>query len=112
MAFYRVQTAERDVADLLTLEGQTSTSYNNDEDVRIGVSVCDSLEDLAAYLAQTGIPFDETWVVVELDGYFADDEDEDAHLGARLVLPHTILSVTPTTEQLLGLIDVACDAVI
>lgn len=107
MSYYRIQIAERDTADLLNPEFQTSLSYCDDEDVRNGISVCDSLEDLVGYLAQVGIPFDASYVVVELDGYQADDEDADANLGARLVIPTEIVSVTSITDQLLDLIDAA-----
>lgn len=109
MSFYRIQSADRDVQDLLDPEMQTSISYTDDSE-RQGVSVCGSLEELAGYLAQVGIPFDDTFVVVELDGTWSDDEDEDAELGALLVHPAQIISVTPITEKLLDMIDAAYDA--
>lgn len=88
--YYRIQSAGRDVADLLTAEGQTSTNWCDADDVRQGVSVCESIEELAAYLVTTGIPFGEgEWVLVELEGdfigYCADDQP--------LVIPTSITSV-------------------
>ncbi|MGC0364828.1 hypothetical protein ABH922_002812 [Rhodococcus sp. 27YEA15] len=109
MSYYRVQAADFDTAALLDPELQVSESYSSD-DVRTGISVCDSLEELATYLAGSGVPFDATSVVVELDGPDSDDEDEDAHLGARLIMPTSIISVTPITDTLLDLIDAAFDA--
>ncbi len=105
---YRIQSADRDVAELLNPQMQYSISYSDDSE-RHGVSVCDSIEDLAGYIAQTGIPFDTDYVVVEVAGESSDEVDEDAHLGARLVLPTEIISVEPITDRLLDMIDAAYD---
>lgn len=104
--YYRIQDADRDVALLLDPAHQTSTSYCTDT-TRAGVSVMPTLEDLAGYLCQAGIPFDATSVVVAVRGYRADDEDEDAHLGALLIHPTEIVSVEPMTDRLADLIDIA-----
>lgn len=103
-SYYRIQSADRDVQDLLDPELQISISYVDDTE-RAGVSVCDSLEDLAQYLAASGLPFDTDYVVVEVEGTCSADEDEDAHLGARLVHPTAIVAVEPITARLLDLID-------
>lgn len=97
------------MTDLLNPEHQVSISYCNAEDVRHGVSVCDSIEELATYLAGSGIEWTFESVVVELDGYDADEDDQDAHLGARLIIPTEIVSVTPITDELLDLILAAAE---
>lgn len=104
MSYYRIQDSSRQVTDLLDPAQQISRSYCTDTE-RHGVSVCRSLTDLAEYLAQTGLPFDETWTLVELDGYRSEDEDEDAELGALLVHPTEIIATEPITTRLWDMID-------
>lgn len=108
MSYYRVQQAAHPIEWLLDPEYQFSTSYVDDS-VRTGVSVCESIEELAAYLAQVGIPFDDDCLLVELDGDLADDEDEDAHLGARLIIPTRIVSTELAGERLCPMILAAYD---
>ena len=91
--YYRIQPADR--ANILAEENQYSYSWNNqgdDDRARHGISVCDSREELAEYLAQVGIPFEDSWELLEVEGYDSDDDDEDAHLGARLIIPTAIIS--------------------
>lgn len=102
-SYYRIQPAHYDTAALLDPEMQWSYSYCND-DVRHGVSVCDSIEELAAYLAQTGIEWDPSWVIVEVAGTWSDETDQDAHLGARLVIPTEVLSVRPIDDAFLDMV--------
>lgn len=92
MTYFRIQPTDR--PNILDPENQISFSWNGlgDETARHGVSVCDSREELAEYLAQVGIPFEDDWELLEVDGTFSDDEDEDAHLGARLIHPTKIIS--------------------
>ena len=92
MSYYRIQQENHPIEWLLDPEYQFSTSWNAGEDVRSGVSVCGSLEELATYFATVGIPFTDDCLLVELDGTWSDDEDEDAHLGAMLVYPTEIIS--------------------
>lgn len=110
MSYYRIQNYP--ATDLL--DGpQLSFSWNaqgDDERAREGKSVCYTREDLANYLAQTGIPFDATWTLVELDGYLSDDDDEDAHLGAMLIHPTKIIATEPISESFLDEINTAIDA--
>lgn len=95
MSFYRIQSYDPQSL----LDGpQTSLSYSTDTE-RAGKSVCLSLEDLAAYMAQTGCEIDwQNALLVELDGEWSDDEDEDAHLGAYLIHPTKIIDVTPLDD--------------
>ena len=91
--YFRIQTADR--PNILDADNQTSTSWNDcgdDDRIRHGVSVCDDREELAEYLAQTGIPFDGSWELLEVEGHASGDQDEDAHLGARLIIPTAIVS--------------------
>ncbi|AHI04358.1 hypothetical protein CFAL_12135 (plasmid) [Corynebacterium falsenii DSM 44353] len=90
MSFFRIQPTDR--PDILDPENQTSTSWNDLEDTRHGVSVCNSREELAEYLAQTGIPFQDDWELLEIDGPYSDEEDEDEHLGCSLILPTEIIA--------------------
>ncbi len=91
--FFRIQPANR--PDILDPENQASTSWNDlgdDARIRRGVSVCDTREELAEYLAQAGIPFEDDWELLEVEGTYSDDEDEDAHMGCSLVIPTAIVS--------------------
>lgn len=112
MTYYRIQSADRDVELLLDPAAQTSEAWNGDESlIRQGVSVCDSLEDLAQYLVTDGdaIPYgDGEWVVVELEGTLSTDTALDA--GETLIHPTRIVSVEPIEDQLLPLVDAAYDA--
>ena len=111
MSYYRIQQANHPIEWLLDPEYQFSTSWNAGEDVRVGVSVCDSIEELASYLAQVGIPFTDDCLLVELDGTWSDDDDEDAHLGARLIIPTRIVSTELAGERLIDMIMAAYDEI-
>lgn len=114
MTYYRIQTADRDTADLLDPANQVSYHWNNIESedyTRVGVSVCESREALAAYLAQSGIPYgDGEWVIVELDGEVSDDDPYDAEYGEILVHPIEIVSVTEMDDEFFELIGAAYDS--
>lgn len=101
MSFYRIQANSFPVTDILEAENQLSISWNTGEDVRHGISACESREELATYLAQTGIHFTDDWILVEFDGDYADEEDEDADLGAVLTIPERIIS-TETVGDAFG----------
>lgn len=111
--YFRIQTADRNPADLLDPANQISYHWNNidsEEYTRNGVSVCDSRETLAAYLAKSGIPYgDGDWVIVELDGYYSDDEPYDAADGELLIHPTRIVSVNPMDDDFFELIAAAYD---
>jgi hypothetical protein len=109
MAYYRIQTADRDVADLLDPSNWATAAWQTDDEQH-GTSVCDSLEALAEYLATAGegIPYGTgVWVIVELDG---DRLPERGHDGEDLIEPHTIISVTPMGDEMFDLIGAAYDA--
>lgn len=116
-SWYRAQSADRDPADLLNPDLQVSYSWvpGGDADdaatTRRGVSVCDSLEELAAYLAGPGEGIgygDGDWVIVEMTGDQSDDEPLDA--GEYLVHPDTIVSVQPMDDHFFAMISAAYDA--
>lgn len=109
-SYYRIQDANLDPADLLDPANQTSLSYTTDTE-RAGVSVCDSIEALATYLAQAGVPFTTQHVVVTLTGTPSTDTPEDEHLGELLVHPTAILTVEPMTDRLADAIDAAYDRI-
>ena len=93
MSFFRIQPADR--PNILDPEFQTSTSWNDcgdDDRIRTGISVCDTREELAEYLAQVGIPFADDWELLEVEGTYSGDEDEDAHMGCSLIIPTAIIA--------------------
>lgn len=110
-SYYRIQTADRDANLLLDAEAQTSQAWNGNDDLtRDGVSVCDSLEELAEYLATDGqgIPYGAgEWVIVEIEGEY---------LGAgidrleSLVRPTRIVAVTAMDDEMFDMIGAAFDA--
>jgi len=95
--YYRIQQADRDPQDLLNPDQFRSASWHGDDE-RYGVSVTRSLDSLIRYAQETGLDA-EGGVVVELRGTPSGDTDEDAHLGAELVCPTEICSVTPVTDE-------------
>ena len=109
--YFRTQTADRDATDLLVTENQTSTAWSNDELTTEGVSVCDSLDALAYYLATDGqgIPIGSgDWVIVELEGETA---DHTGHDGERLVHPTRIVTISPMDDDFYALIGAHYDTI-
>jgi hypothetical protein len=112
MTYFRVQSADRNVADLLDPGYQFSHAWSGDSaHDRVGVSVCDDVEDLAMYLAShlgEGIEVHEgSWVLVELEA--------DVIQGSRpidpefeiLVRPTEIVAITPVGDDFLAMVDEA-----
>lgn len=97
---YRIQSF--DPAALLDPAEQFSTNYADLGGVAVepkrGKSVCRSIEDLAYYFAQAGVPCGDDAVLVTLGGDWSEDEDDDADLGAHLVYPRVILDATPVDD--------------
>lgn len=112
--YYRIQTADRDPADLLAPENQVSYNWNeidSPEYTRRGVSVCATLGDLARYLAGSGIPYGVgSWVIVELAGEISDDTPCDGESGEILIHPTEIVSVRPLADEMYEMIGAAYDA--
>lgn len=101
MTFFRIQPADRDTALLLDEDTWQSRNWNDEwAPARYGVSVCGSVDDLVEYFRIAGGWVDET-VLVELDGHYSHDTDEDAHAGAILICPTRIVSVIPTPDDLI-----------
>lgn len=112
-SYFRVQSGDRDVTDLLNPEFQVSSAWHRDDLDRDGVSVCDSRETLAQYLATagSGIPYGGAgWVLVELTGEPTYEQALDAEYGEILIRPTEILSVAPIDDELFDMIGAAFDA--
>ena len=106
MSYYRLQDADRDVAELLDPDHQWSCTWGGLGEPRRGVSVCATVQlviDYFARLAAHGIGYDADFlaglVLVELDGEPSDEEDHDADQGAELIIPTEIVSVRPLTAD-------------
>ena len=96
MSYFRIQSY--DPQALLAPENWISLPYSGvEEDVRSGVSVCRSLEDLVKYFAGSGVPLGD--LLVEVDGYASDDTALDADQGEMLIFPTKIISVTPIDDS-------------
>lgn len=111
-SYFRVQSADRNPLDLLDTAEQISRAWHRDDLDRVGVSVCDSRETLAAYLAGpgSGIPYGAgEWVIVELLGDLAQDDGLDAEYGELLVHPTRIVSVAPIDDGFFEMIAAAFD---
>lgn len=103
MIGYRIQDRGRDVAELLDPEQQWSFPASGDDDlVRRGVSVMDSLADLAAYVAVTALLASYP-VLVEVEGPESDDVPVDADMGEQLLLP-TRATVIAEDEEFFALV--------
>lgn len=87
-------------SDARLLDAGYQICDNDDELIRHGISVCDTIEELAEYIAQSGVEIDpHNAVIVEVAGrWYSDDEPCDADAGERLILPEQIVSVTDADE--------------
>lgn len=110
--YYRLHDNRRDHHSILNEANWQSASYGDafGDDVRHGVSACESIEELAAYFAQTGIDVGASPVIVELEADQADDEDHDVALGAVLVFPRSIARIITDTDAEWAQFDAALDA--
>ncbi len=103
--WYRIQPASRDVSELLrddNLSYAWDPIYDADgnEDVRHGVSVCDSVDSLAEYFHDHDVEhsdkFLDSLVMVTLIGHLSDDDDHDD--DAYLINPDAIVDVCAVPE--------------
>lgn len=108
---YRIQQGYHDIDLLLDPECQYSTNWCNEDDIRHGISACWSVEALAEYFAQSGIPLDDDCRLVAMECELADDTDTDAHLGAILVIPTRIVSANLITDDFYTLVGDAYDRI-
>jgi len=119
--YFRIQPADRDTAALLDPTRWNSRNHGGEkyitlengeevEDVRHGVSVCESVEELAAYIAQAGVPVADESVIVEIEADLADDEDHDAAVGAVLVHPTAVIGTTVVGDDFYELVNATYDA--
>ncbi len=130
MTYYRIQRTDRDAAELLDentwlslnwgstsrecrgcADCQETESYRGEvgqacggagevDMARYGVSVMDTLDELAAYAATAGMDLGSVPMsIVELDGYPSGDDAEDAHLGECLVCPTRIVAVRDVDDD-------------
>lgn len=92
--YYRLHDENRDHEAICDEANWESRRYGNDptEDVRHGVSACESIEELAQYMATHGIECGRP-VLVVYEGDEADEEDHDAADGAVLTWPQRIIGV-------------------
>lgn len=99
--YFRVQDGDRDLTQLLDPE-QVSSYWGRAGLDREGVSVCESIKDLAAYLAGTGIPYGlPGWVLVELEGEEIEGADAvDAADGEVLIRPSRVVSCQLIPDEL------------
>ena len=111
MTWWRVQTADRDVTELLDPENWVSRNWTDESREQHGVSVCASREGLATYLAASGLPLgDGQWVMVELTGRRLYTQAHDAHLGEVLIEPDGVVAVHELDDAMWDLIGAAFDA--
>lgn len=99
---YRVQPGDRPVETLLATEAQISSAWHRDDLDRSGISVCESRQELAGYLATVGegIPYGQGgWVLVELEGAESGDTPLDAEHGEILIHPTRIVAITSLDED-------------
>ncbi len=109
MSFYRVQSADRDTAELLDPNYQFSHAWSNaPSSTREGISVCDSVEDLALYFASHlagGIPLtSDGWVIVELEGDMIPGSQPNEPEFESLIRPTAIVSVRPVDDEFMAMI--------
>lgn len=90
MKAYRFQDKSRDIEAMLDAEEQFSYSWclslEETDAVRHGISACESLADLAAYVACSALQATDPGVVL-LEGVESEDTPLDADQGEILVLP-------------------------
>ena len=101
MKAYRFQDKNRDIDALLDPEQQYSYSWDlsleETDAVRHGISACESLADLAAYVACSGLQANDPGLII-LEGTESEDAPLDADQGEVLVLPTAARWADEATE--------------
>lgn len=92
MSFFRVNPPEFTIEDMMQVENQISINHDDEDDIRRGLSACESREELASYLAQSGIEFRDDWTLVEFEGTYAEEDDVDADRGAVLAYAERVIA--------------------
>lgn len=104
--YYRVQAPGRNPHDLIS--DPMTYAWNSQETPQHGVSVCDSVEELATYLATKGqgIELWTDWVLVELSGEYIGT----GHDGEPLIIPDAVVAVSTLTDDFFARYEAAYDA--
>lgn len=101
MKAYRFQDKNRSIDALMDPEQQYSYSWDlsleETDAVRHGISACESLADLAAYVACSGLQANAPGLIV-LEGTESEDAPLDADQGEVLVLPTAARWADEATE--------------
>ena len=109
IAAYRIQSASRDLNDLLDPEQQYSFPMDGDDEmVRHGVSGCATLADLAAYVACYAIEAPAP-VLVRITGPASEDTPCDEEDGEVLILPASA-EIVENDEEFFELVGDLVDA--
>ena len=112
MIAHRIQQPEHPLDLLLDPATQYSTDWSDrDDTIRHGISACSTIEGLAAYFAQSGVPLSDDCLLVAMACDWSDDEPQDAHLGEILVIPSAIISATPIDDSFYELLNDAYDRI-
>lgn len=108
--YYRIQKGgQAGVDQLLDPENWWSMQMDGQTMVEGGVSAMDSIEELAEYIANSGIEFGDDPYLVEMEAIEADDDDDDANLGVCLVQPQEIITAAPVPDSFHELINTHLD---
>lgn len=110
--YFRIQSADRDVTDLLDPGYQFSRTWNAGGRTVEGISTCASLDDLAMYLAQgesgaIRAALDarpDQWVIVEVEADPIDGAAPVDPVFEILVRPTRIVAVTPCGDDFMAAI--------
>lgn len=105
MTFFRVQPYP---ADVLIGGSRTTVFWSDvaDDVVEVpGTAVCRSIEDLAAYLVNSGATWGAGWNLVKLEGEPTGEPAEDVEHGVLYVHPTRVVATEPAFIRLVPLTD-------
>lgn len=105
--YYRIQYDIEDTQDMAQLidpeHGQVSFQWTGEDDMRLGVSCCRTLDDLRAYFSNRQWTYCSGTRVLELTGEETGGKDWDADENVVLVWPRRIVRVLTLNE--VGMLD-------